>query len=118
MNEADELRDLFAVNAILPLAAIGVDAGGKVDIWNKAAARLFGWSEDEVIGRPLPEAVARLASGHPGEESISFVAAKDGRMLGVECRFAARRAGGTIVIANDISNTASRERDHGAVPER
>jgi PAS domain S-box-containing protein len=118
MNEADELADLSAVNAILPVAAIGVDARGKVDIWNTAAARLFGWSEDEVIGRPLPEAVARLTSGQPGEVSSSLAAAKDGHMLTVQYRFAVRRAGGTIVIANDISDTPSRQRQHAEVLER
>ncbi|HEX8985202.1 MAG TPA: PAS domain S-box protein, partial [Bryobacteraceae bacterium] len=37
-----------------PLAVIGTDAGGRVTSWNASAQRMLGWSEDEVLGRPLP----------------------------------------------------------------
>src|SRR5690242_7100414 len=118
MSEADELADLSAVSEILTVAAIGVDAGGKVDIWNTAAARLFGWSEEEVIGKLLPQAIATVTSGHPGHVSTTTLAAKDRRIMTVICRFAARRTGGTIVIANDISDRARRKRENAELLER
>mgnify|MGYP000917701866 CR=1 FL=1 len=37
-----------------PLAVIAVDADAKVRLWNAAAARMFGWSEREVLGRTPP----------------------------------------------------------------
>ena len=37
-----------------PIAIIAVDLGGRVTLWNQAAARLLGWSDVEVIGQPLP----------------------------------------------------------------
>jgi PAS domain S-box-containing protein len=37
-----------------PLAIIALDPNGTVRSWNAAAEGIFGWSEQEVIGRPLP----------------------------------------------------------------
>lgn len=37
-----------------PLAITLIDAKGNVLIWNPAAERLFGWGEEEVLGRPIP----------------------------------------------------------------
>lgn len=37
-----------------PLAIVAVDPNGLVRLWNPAAEQLFGWSEDEALGSPLP----------------------------------------------------------------
>ena len=37
-----------------PLAIIALDLEGRVSSWNPAAERMFGWSQAEVMGRPLP----------------------------------------------------------------
>jgi PAS domain S-box-containing protein len=37
-----------------PLATFSVDAAGIVRSWNPAAERMYGWSADEVVGRPYP----------------------------------------------------------------
>ncbi|MCL6646488.1 MAG: PAS domain S-box protein, partial [Dehalococcoidia bacterium] len=37
-----------------PLAIILRDAEGRVEKWNAAAERLFGWCEQELLGRPAP----------------------------------------------------------------
>ncbi len=37
-----------------PLAIVAVDRDLTVRLWNPAAERIFGWSEDEVLGRPYP----------------------------------------------------------------
>ncbi|MFN8075204.1 MAG: EAL domain-containing protein [Kineosporiaceae bacterium] len=37
-----------------PDAMVAVDVEGRVILWNPAAARLLGWSEAEVLGRPDP----------------------------------------------------------------
>jgi PAS domain S-box-containing protein len=38
-------------------AAIATDLEGKVTYWNRAAEKLYGWSEEEVIGQTLAEFV-------------------------------------------------------------
>jgi PAS domain S-box-containing protein len=48
-------QTLSALIAASPLAIFALDRTGCVaNVWNPAAARLFGWSEAEVMGRPLP----------------------------------------------------------------
>jgi hypothetical protein len=37
-----------------PIAIDAINTEGNVTLWNPAAERLFGWSEQEVLGRPLP----------------------------------------------------------------
>jgi PAS domain S-box-containing protein len=32
-------------------AIIGLDAQGRVNFWNAAAERIYGWTADEVLGR-------------------------------------------------------------------
>jgi PAS domain S-box-containing protein len=49
-----------------PVAIISLDPGGRVMTWNPAAELMFGWTEDEVVGRVLPfvqdEALMEFAS--------------------------------------------------------
>src|SRR3972149_7423024 len=37
-----------------PVGIAMIDPEGAVKMWNPAAERIFGWSADEVLGRPLP----------------------------------------------------------------
>ena len=54
----DALRETtYTLQALVqasPLAIIAVDLKGRVISWNSAAERMFGWSQAEVMGRPLP----------------------------------------------------------------
>ncbi len=36
-------------------AIIGIDADGKIESWNEAAAAIYGWTEHEVVGRSISE---------------------------------------------------------------
>jgi PAS domain S-box-containing protein len=47
-------QTLEAIVHASPAAIVAIDVEGDVVLWNPAAAELFGWSADEVIGRPLP----------------------------------------------------------------
>ncbi|MDO9532468.1 MAG: PAS domain S-box protein, partial [Deltaproteobacteria bacterium] len=52
LQEANnQLRTLVQAS---PLAIIALDLKGRVISWNPAAERMFGWSQDEVLGRALP----------------------------------------------------------------
>ena len=37
-----------------PLPIVSLDLAARVTSWNQAATRLFGWSEEELLGRELP----------------------------------------------------------------
>lgn len=37
-----------------PLPIVSLDLNARVTTWNQAATRLFGWTEEEVVGRELP----------------------------------------------------------------
>ncbi|MCL2103222.1 MAG: PAS domain S-box protein [Syntrophorhabdaceae bacterium] len=45
---------LHALIDAAPLAVSVDDTNGIVQVWNQAAARMFGWSASEIIGRPNP----------------------------------------------------------------
>ena len=57
-----------------PLAIIGLDLEGRVISWNPAAERMFGWSQDEVMGRALPTI--------PKEEEKAFKALRQSNFQG------------------------------------
>ena len=52
LRTSNEVRQ--AVVQSSPLAIWAMDLDGNVTFWNPAAERIFGWTEAEVIGRPVP----------------------------------------------------------------
>ncbi|GKS56983.1 hypothetical protein YTPLAS18_05100 [Nitrospira sp.] len=54
----DRLRQvnerLSALVSASPVGIVILDEAGTCQLWNPAAERMFGWTEDEVLGRPLP----------------------------------------------------------------
>jgi diguanylate cyclase (GGDEF)-like protein/PAS domain S-box-containing protein len=52
MNKANQtLRVLIEAS---PLAIFVLDTQAQVSLWNPAAERMFGWSESELLNKPLP----------------------------------------------------------------
>ncbi|MDD5642266.1 MAG: PAS domain S-box protein [Syntrophales bacterium] len=47
-------QTLQALIQAAPLAILVVDPEGKIRMWNPAAERMYGWTEEEVLGRSLP----------------------------------------------------------------
>ncbi|WP_088889510.1 PAS domain S-box protein [Leptolyngbya ohadii] len=47
-------QTLQAIIQACPLAIMGLRSDGTVQIWNPAAERIFGWSQQEVLGKFLP----------------------------------------------------------------
>lgn len=45
---------LDAIIRASPLAIIAMDANSRVQAWNPAAERMFGWREEELLGKPTP----------------------------------------------------------------
>jgi PAS domain S-box-containing protein len=75
-----------------PLAIDVIDREGKVIIWNPAAERLFGWTKEEALGKPLaniPDETRRLV------EIISEVTLEGEAFTGIETVM--RRNDGQII---------------------
>ncbi len=53
-NLTDTVQRLHAIVEASPVAIIALDGEGTVRMWNSSAERIFGWSENEVIGRQNP----------------------------------------------------------------
>jgi PAS domain S-box-containing protein len=92
LREANEGLD--AVIACSPLPIVAFDRRGHVTLWNKAAERVFGWTEAEVLGRENPlmpeelrasqeRLLETLASGVTTEGFETYRRAKDGRRVDV-----------------------------------
>jgi len=47
-------QTLHALIEASPLAVVVSDVSGTVRVWNPASVRMFGWTEEETIGRPNP----------------------------------------------------------------
>ncbi|OKH37785.1 hypothetical protein NIES2101_36405 [Calothrix sp. HK-06] len=53
--QAEQLNQtLKTLIAASPLPIVVIEPDSTVRVWNPAAARVFGWSEEEVLGQPLP----------------------------------------------------------------
>ena len=78
----------------VPLAVIGISSTGDVLFWNPAAERIFGWSADEVIGKPLPTI--------PSGSEYEFQMLLDSQMHGISQQardVVRRRKDGALVFA-------------------
>ncbi len=47
-----------------PLSIIILDGNGNTELWNLASEKMFGWSSDEVIGKPVPFVPEDSAAEH------------------------------------------------------
>ncbi len=68
------LRETSAIlSAILtssPVATQAFGRDGKVILWNPASERTFGWSADELVGKPLPAAMVPADDREPSQARI------------------------------------------------
>ena len=103
----------------LPGAIIAVDLEDRVTFWNGGAERLFGWTADEVLGRPLPTVPPELAPARQAStdravagEEVEVTTERlhrDGHRIDVVLRYAAIRDAdgalvGTAVLGRDASS--------------
>ncbi len=101
-------------------AIIGKSLDGTITSWNKGAERIYGYSPDEVVGKPIsilapsdrpdeiPGILRKIARGESTEHFESIRVAKDGRRLNVSItvsplRDAAGKIVGASAIARDIT---------------
>ncbi len=113
MNAEAAAEALYTLNAISPVAVIGLDKNRRIDLWNVAAAAMFGWQENEVAGVELPFALETRASS-----GIRTVRSKDGRELAIEYKVGRRKDGGCVIAMMDRSDVATQARERHELVER
>lgn len=105
--EAELARTSELLGAIVqssPVATIALDADRTVRVWSPAAERIYGWTADEVVGKPLPmemipeedrassaERLARVLEGSVIQGVRARHLTKDGREIQVEVHGASLR---------------------------
>ena len=93
-HAAEALRAVLAVSS---QAILAIDSAGNVTMWSPAAARILGWSPEEVLARPLPLVVEggplgprtflqMLRQDRLGEGAVVPARRKDGTALAVRVR--------------------------------
>jgi len=88
-----------------PLAIVTFDPEGVVTMWNPAAERIFGWSENEALGGRLPFV--------PAEKQAEFLALRRRALLGevfTEPELHRRRADGSPIVVS-VSTSPLRRPD-------
>lgn len=127
----EAMKTLRALVDSSPAAITGIDTQGNVTIWNRAAERIFGWTAEEVLGKPLPtlppdrvEEHLRFRKRALAGESTSGVDTrrlrKDGRLLDVQVSVApifdaAGKVTGTMGVLMDVSEKKRHERLRSAI---
>ncbi len=130
-------RHLAAIIESSGDAIISKDLNGAITSWNQGAERIFGYSAEEMLGRPvailaapdrvdeMPDILAKIGRGECVEHFETRRRRKDGQVIDVSLTVSpVRDESGQVVgaskIARDITGrkAAERERDELLVRER
>jgi PAS domain S-box-containing protein len=128
---SEELRQseerLQAVIESAPVGILEVNLDSHVIRWNPAAERIFGWTREEVLGRPPPiippskqeefeDVLATVRAGRPYPNIETYRRRKDGSLVDVEVAAApVRDTKGKVVshmvVFTDITKRKGQERE-------
>ena len=129
-KQADEIlhvttSKLETIIAVSPLAIILVDQEDQVQLWNRAAENIFGWSAAEVVGKPNPvvpvsmrdeylQNIDRMQRGYSMLNTELKRQRKDGSLVDVSISSAAvydpeGNLAGRMAIIQDISERVRTE---------
>jgi PAS domain S-box-containing protein len=122
-GERDALR-LVSIVESSDDAIISKDLDGTIQTWNAAAERLFGYSAEEAVGRPVtilippdrrdeePGILARLRRGERIHHFETVRRHKDGRLIDISLTVSPMRDGsGQIVGASKIARDISERKE-------
>jgi PAS domain S-box-containing protein len=124
----DDAARLAAVIASADDAIIGVSLDGRITSWNRGAQAMFGYAEDEVVGKPItliipPDRfyeedviIGRLTRGEAIQHFETERLAKDGRTIEISLsvspiRDRQGRIVGVSKVARDVSDKRRLERE-------
>jgi len=107
---------LAAVALIIDEALIATDAAGIITEWNRAAARLFGYPAEEIVGQPLANIVTLPVTAPGAQQAIEILGRrKDNSTLAMSLSIApildsGGRPAGAVYVARDPGEKARAER--------
>jgi PAS domain S-box-containing protein len=78
MRDANRMLEALVESCPLPICV--VDGENRVELWNPAAERTYGWTAEEVIGKVVPY----LSSNRPQRGIVRSTVARDGKAVGLE----------------------------------
>ncbi|PDW01473.1 PAS domain S-box protein [Candidatus Viridilinea mediisalina] len=113
-NQLDLLRSHAYLQAIVqaaPQPIYALSPSGLILTWNAAAERVFGWSAEEVLGKPLPFIGPDEQAEH---DHLRTRALHEGTITGVEVQRQCRD-GSTVVLSLSISLVRSDEDEIQAI---
>src|SRR5947208_10589084 len=93
-HEGDERFRLLVAHALD--AVITIDVQGRITSWNPQAEHLFGWAQEEVLGRLLSETIIPTTYRDAHENGLArFRATGEGPVLGRRIELTALHRNGT-----------------------
>jgi PAS domain S-box-containing protein len=98
-----------------PVGVFALDHAGRVRLWSTGAQRMLGWTEDDLIGKPLP-CIPEMPV-LPGQHDELCLAREDGASVDVEIRTVAWQ-GGIVGLVTDISQQQLAQRQIRDLTER
>lgn len=124
----DVARRLAAIVESSDDAIVSKDLQGTIQTWNQGAERIFGYSADEVLGKPItilmppervdeePGILARISAGERIDHYETIRRRKDGSLLNISLtvspiRNAAGKVIGASKIARDITERKKLEEE-------
>ncbi|MGH9081534.1 MAG: EAL domain-containing protein [Acidimicrobiales bacterium] len=106
-------------------AIIGIDAEGRIESWNEAAQSIYGWREDEVVGRSIAGVVTgnRTESAVALERGLQAHHRKDGSEVSVVLSIDPlidddTQPVGWVVVATELTDARRAEAGRRAAEER
>ncbi len=125
-EELEETKQqLHAMIDASPLAIIAYSLDGRIELWNRAAERMLGWKESEVLGGPDPAIPVdaqtdhrsvrnRLLAGETLTDHQTHRVCKDGQQIHVRLsaapfQDAAGDVAGTVAVIADITDRKKAE---------
>ncbi|MBI2323718.1 MAG: EAL domain-containing protein, partial [Chloroflexi bacterium] len=108
---AEERQQLRSVVETALEAFVAMDAAGRIIDWNSQAEALFGWSREEIIGRPLAETIVPPTLREQHRRGLRrYLGGGEGSLIGRTQRMPALHRDGRTFPA-EISITAIRRGD-------
>ena len=128
---ASSIQTMRAIIDSSPIAIISINADGRVQSWNPAATRMFGWTQTEVLDRHLPflpgekvgdfqGLLARTLAGSPVTNVESRRSRRDGTPIDVSISTAplldaSGKITGAIWMVSDVTG---RRHDEAKIAEQ